>query len=226
MLYAFLLDPTESSYELEKLAGAILKPAQWIACRTRRCTGQMSAKLVERAEKAGVLPLYRDVEAAGRSLADMETRGVLLDSELLRKLSDETSARAPDKLRRLFKEHLRTSYARVLLKLNSASVLSVPSWHWFIGKLRNNSLSSNTPRVSISAKTSASGNSRHDRAAALRFFGTFTKLRRICPSTSARSASDPLRRLQNGARQVFRARSSIGRIEQESVEHSVMHYTA
>jgi DNA polymerase-1 len=57
--------------------------------------GQISGKLAERAEKAGVTPLYRDVELPlAEVLADMETRGVLLDSDLLRKLSDETGVQA------------------------------------------------------------------------------------------------------------------------------------
>lgn len=96
LLYAFLLDPTESAYDLDKLAERHFE-ARLSGSLAERADvlGQMAAKFAERAEAAGLTPLYRDVELPlAEVLADMETRGVLLDSDLLRKLSDETATQA------------------------------------------------------------------------------------------------------------------------------------
>ncbi len=92
MLYAFLIDPTASGYGLERLADQHFE-ARLSGSLAERADvlGQMSAKLAARAEQAGLGPLYRDVELPlAEVLADMETRGVLLDSGLLQKLSAET----------------------------------------------------------------------------------------------------------------------------------------
>jgi len=96
LLYAFLLDPTETGYELEKLAERHFEARMTGSLAERAdVLGQMCAKLAARAEQAGLIPLYRDVELPlAEVLADMETRGVLLDSELLHKLSVQTGAQA------------------------------------------------------------------------------------------------------------------------------------
>ncbi len=98
MLYSFLLDPTETGYELEKLAERHFE-ARLSGSLAERADvlGQMAGKLAEKAGEAGLTPLYRDVELPlAEVLADMESRGVLLDSDLLRRLSEETGAQADD----------------------------------------------------------------------------------------------------------------------------------
>jgi len=104
LLYAFLLDPTETSYDLEKLAERHFE-ARLTGSLAERADvlGQMSAKLAERAAQADLVPLYRDVELPlAEVLADMETRGVLIDSELLHKLSEETGAQADALAREIY----------------------------------------------------------------------------------------------------------------------------
>jgi DNA polymerase I len=94
MLYSFLLDPTETGYELDKLAERHFE-ARLSGSLAERADvlGQMAGKLAAKAEQAGVMPLYRDVELPlAEVLADMESRGVLLDSAMLHKLSEETGA--------------------------------------------------------------------------------------------------------------------------------------
>lgn len=98
MLYSFLLDPTETGYELEKLAERHFE-ARLTGSMAERADvlGQMAGKLAAKAEAAGLTALYRDVELPlAEVLADMESHGVLLDSDLLHKLSEETGAQADD----------------------------------------------------------------------------------------------------------------------------------
>ncbi len=105
MLYSFLLDPTESGYELEKLAERHFE-ARLTGSLAERADvlGQMAGKLAARSEEAGLTPLYRDVELPLASvLADMESRGVLIDSEALRALSNETGEQADRRAKEIYR---------------------------------------------------------------------------------------------------------------------------
>ncbi len=91
LLYAYLLDPTETSYELEKLGarhfGARLSgsPAE-----SADVLGQMAPRLAERVEQEGLGSLYRTAELPlVPVLADMEAAGVLVDVEELARLSEQ-----------------------------------------------------------------------------------------------------------------------------------------
>jgi DNA polymerase-1 len=105
MLYSFLLDPTETGYELENLAERHFE-ARLTGSMAERADvlGQMAGKLAAKADAVGLTPLYRDVELPlAEVLADMESRGVLLDSDLLHKLSDETGAQADDLAKEIYR---------------------------------------------------------------------------------------------------------------------------
>jgi DNA polymerase-1 len=92
LLYAYLLDPTESSYDLERLAERLFE-ARLSGSLAERADviGQMSQKLATRVEAEGLGRAYREVELPlSPVLADMEAAGVLVDTAQLEKLSAET----------------------------------------------------------------------------------------------------------------------------------------